>query len=544
MDNGAAGQPLNPEDDVCQVQVTVTTTAGTSATSDILPPYEGPFLFDSMGAEVLPSGCGCEDEPRPNEYDYVPLPTITGTSTSLSEPASLASEFGGASTNIVEVTGTGMDPLTSSYALLSGGGPFNENSIIYPLEESGTSMVLDMPALVAPGGTPSTEPVGLTVGFGSVAGTSTQNGTIYYAGVPDVSAVVNTSNSHTLNGVYGAPDTGGAPLQISGSGFEQAIAPILFLDNITDLSVGTQYTFTVNSDNAVTTESVAQNPGLMDVEVCSNTGCSSSNPGDELMVYAPGAPVVTGVTPSSGPAQGGTAVVISGQNLGCAVAATFGSAQATGVANEQALLQCGTTGLVDATSPPGKPGSKVAVKVETAESVLAPSTPASQATFSYTGKAGSPVITSANAASAQVGKAFSFTVTTSGNGAISLTESGPLPRGVTLTPQSGRALIHGTPGAGTGGIYYLNLIATSNAGSATQAFTLTVGQTPVITAPSSDSVVLGAPATITVTTAGYPTAAVSISAGPCRPVSVPATGPMASWSSRGPPSRGHWATTR
>ena len=54
--------------------------------------------------------------------------------------------------------------------------------------------------------------------------------------------------------------------------------------------------------------------------------------------------------------------------------------------------------------------------VQTAESVLAPSTPVSQATFSYTGKAGSPVITSADSANAQVGKAFSFTITTCGNG--------------------------------------------------------------------------------------------------------------------------------
>ena len=514
VDNGATGQPLNPDQDVCQVEVTVTTHAGTSATAAPLPPYEGPLVFDSMGGEVLPSGCGCEDQPQTDEYDYVPLPTITGVSTVLSDPASLASEFGGATTNIVEVTGTGLDPLTASYALLSGGGPFNENSIIYPLEESGTSMVLEAPALLPSGGTPTTEPVNLTVGFGSIAGTSTENGSLIYAGVPSVTGVVNTSNSRTLNGVYGAPDTGGAPLQINGSGFEQTFGPIGFVDNVTGFSLGTQYTYTVNSDSEVTTESVAQNPALVDVELCSNTGCSFSPPGDELMVYAPGAPIVTGVTPSSGPASGGTSVVISGQNLGCAVAATFGSAQATGVANEPALLQCGTTGLIDATSPPGKPGSKVAVTVQTAESVLAPSTPVSQATFSYTGKAGSPVITSADSANAQVGKAFSFTVTTSGNGTISLTEAGPLPGGVTFTPQSGgSALIHGTPGAGTGGIYYFNLIATSHAGSATQAFTLTVGQAPVITAPSSQNVVLGAPATITVTTTGYPTPVVSISAG-------------------------------
>ena len=57
--------------------------------------------------------------------------------------------------------------------------------------------------------------------------------------------MVNTSNSRTLNGVYGAPDTGGAPLQINGSGFEQTVGPIGFVDNITGFSLGTQYTYTV-----------------------------------------------------------------------------------------------------------------------------------------------------------------------------------------------------------------------------------------------------------------------------------------------------------
>jgi subtilase family serine protease len=514
VDNGATGQPLNPEQDVCQVEVTVTTQAGTSATADILPPYEGPLIGDSMGAVVVPPGCGCEEEPQPSEYDYVPLPTITGVSTQLSIPASLASEFGGATTNVVEVTGTGMDPLTASYALLSGGAPFNENSIAFPLQDSGTFMILEAPALLPPGGAPSTEPVDLTVGFASLAGTSTENGAIIYAGVPSVTSVANTSNPRTLNGTYGAPDTGGAPLQINGSGFDQTVGPIGFVDDISGFSLGTQYNYTVSSDSAVTTHSVAQNPALVDVELCSNTSCSFSPPSDELMVYPPGAPVVTSVSPASGPASGGTSVVIGGQNLGCAVAATFGSAQATGVANETALLDCGATGLVDATTPAGKPSAKVPVKVETAESVLAPSTPVNQATFSYTGAPGSPVITSASSASALVGSPLSFTVTTSGSGAISVSQSGPLPGGVTFTPEAGgTALIHGTPGAGTGGTYYFNLAATSHAGSATQAFTLTVDQAPAITAPASDTVTLGAPVTITLTSMGYPIPAVSVSAG-------------------------------
>ncbi len=211
VDNGALGQPLNPQQDVCQVEVTVTTPGGASATVSPLPPYEGPFNFDSMGVSVLPPDCGCEQAPQPDEYDYAPVPTVTSVSTVLSNPVSLASEFGGATTNVVVVTGTGMDPLTANYALFSTGGPFDEDSIVLPLQESGTSTVLELPALLPTGATPTTQPVSATVGFSSIAGTSTENGTAYYAGVPDATSVVNTSNPRTLNGVYGAPDTGGGP---------------------------------------------------------------------------------------------------------------------------------------------------------------------------------------------------------------------------------------------------------------------------------------------------------------------------------------------
>ena len=71
--------------------------------------------------------------------------------------ADLASEFGGAPSNVVTVTGTGLDPLTLSYATL--GLPLSENSIFYPLQDGGTFMVLGAPAIAA-SGEATTEPVG------------------------------------------------------------------------------------------------------------------------------------------------------------------------------------------------------------------------------------------------------------------------------------------------------------------------------------------------------------------------------------------------
>ena len=102
-------------------------------------------------------GCNCEDEPQTTEYDYVPLPTVTSVSTGTpadlpANAADLASEYGGAPSNVVTVTGTGLDPLTLSYATL--GLPLSENSVFFPVQESGTSMVLVAPAMPRPGRRP------------------------------------------------------------------------------------------------------------------------------------------------------------------------------------------------------------------------------------------------------------------------------------------------------------------------------------------------------------------------------------------------------
>jgi IPT/TIG domain/Putative Ig domain len=255
------------------------------------------------------------------------------------------------------------------------------------------------------------------------------------------------------------------------------------------------------------------------VFLCSTTGCDPNPPADELLVYPPGDPVVTSVTPSSGPPSGGTAVVISGQNLGCAISVSFGSVVAESFANDPALLDCGTTGLVDATSPSGTPATRVPVTVQTAESFFTGDTGSSSALFDYTGAPGSPVITSDSSATAQVGMSFAFTVTTSGNPPIFVSESGPLPNGVRFRSfghgtAAGTALLEGTPSYGSGGIYYFALTAANRAGSSTQAFTLTVNQTANFSpGRSAYTVQEGEPATIELASTGYPTPAVSITAG-------------------------------
>ena len=366
----------SPSTDVCQVQVQVTNAKGSSTNGDILPPYEGPVLVPTtMAVPAVPAGCGCEEMPAPTEYDYVPAPTVTSVSTSAG-PASYADEFGG---TVITVTGTGFDPLTLDWA--NFGPPdqaFSINPCINPicLYLTGTEMQIMAPPVVAPDGSPSVETMTLPFSVKSIAGQANSL-PVTYAGVPTVTSVT------TASGLPGAVDTGGTALTLGGSGFSDAAGPIVFEDNLTPYSLGTQYTYAVTSDTSLSTETVQQNPALVDVEVCTATGCSFNPPDDLLIVFPPGNPQVTAVKPKSGPAAGGTAVVIRGQNLGCVTGVFFGSVAAATFSNEQAILDCGSTTRIDVTAPPGTAGTKVPVTVTTVESAVTGGQPTTTASFKY-----------------------------------------------------------------------------------------------------------------------------------------------------------------
>jgi large repetitive protein len=122
-----------------------------------------------------------------------------------------------------------------------------------------------------------------------------------------------------------------------------------------------------------------------------------------------------------------------------------------------------------------------------------------------------PAITSVNSATFTVGTAGSFSVTTSGFPAPSLSESGTLPGGVTFVDNgNGAGILSGTPAAGSGGTYSFSVKAHNGIGSdATQAFTLTVDQAPAITSANIATFSVGAAGTFTVTTTGFPAPALS-----------------------------------
>jgi len=120
-------------------------------------------------------------------------------------------------------------------------------------------------------------------------------------------------------------------------------------------------------------------------------------------------------------------------------------------------------------------------------------------------------LTSANSTKFTVGTAGTFSVTTTGFPAPSLTETGALPTGVTFVDnKNGTATIAGTPAAATGGTYSLTIKAHNGIGTdATQSFTLTVDQAPAITSATSTTFTVGTVGTFSVTTTGFPTPSLS-----------------------------------
>ena len=193
-----------------------------------------------------------------------------------------------------------------------------------------------------------------------------------YAGIPTVTGV--TATGGPAAGEPAGPSTGGTPIDVTGTGFANQVLGLLFVDSFSPFSIGTQYMFTAHSDTDITSTTVPQNPAVVDVEVCTVTGCSPPSPRespvDVFFLYPPGDPKVDSIDPASGPANGGTLVTITGQNLGCVTSVSFGKWHATKVSNSVALLDCGSTTQVTVTAPPGKVGKSVRVTVTTVESDL------------------------------------------------------------------------------------------------------------------------------------------------------------------------------
>ena len=121
-----------------------------------------------------------------------------------------------------------------------------------------------------------------------------------------------------------------------------------------------------------------------------------------------------------------------------------------------------------------------------------------------------PAFTSGSTATAAYGAAFTFTVTTTGDPAPTITRTGRLPSGVRFTDnKDGTATISGTPRKAAAGVYPLTLTARNKYGTATQAFTLTVTRAPAIQKIRTIRARVGAALRLTIRATGYPAPALA-----------------------------------
>ena len=138
-------------------------------------------------------------------------------------------------------------------------------------------------------------------------------------------SVISRADHFTYNGavVTGispttGPGTGGASVIITGAGFTGATSVKFGATNAT--------TFTINSDTQITATSPAGS-GVVDVTVATPVGGTSATSNADHFTYVP-VPTITGVSPNTGPATGGTSVIITGTGFTGASAVKFGGANA------------------------------------------------------------------------------------------------------------------------------------------------------------------------------------------------------------------------
>ncbi|WP_421405413.1 putative Ig domain-containing protein [Agrobacterium fabrum] len=254
---------------------------------------------------------------------------------------------------------------------------------------------------------------------------------------------------------------GGETVTLTGSGFTGA----------TSVTIGgrSATSFTVVSDTTIEMVTPATVAGSHTVTVSTPVGQASQSGGFTSSSWS-SAPIVTGISPDSGTASGGTSVTISGMGFSTATGVNFGGVSATS-------FTVVSDGQIDAVTPAHALGL-VGVEVTSAGGD-------SELTDSFTYLA--PTITlipSAGALpSAQAGAAYSQSVTASGGTAsyaYSLT-NGALPSGVTISAGGG---ISGTP-VEVGAFSFTITATDANGHLGTAAYTLNVSAPSIIVSPST-----------------------------------------------------------
>ena len=281
-----------------------------------------------------------------------------------------------------------------------------------------------------------------------------------YKYVPSVTSVSPTSD----------PTTGGTTVTINGTGFTGA----------TGVSFGgTAATFSVKSSSQISATAPAGAGGTVDITVTTPGGTSATSTNDQYTYVTP--PTVTRVSPSSGPAAGGTSVTIAGTNFTGATAVSFG-----GTAASTYTVTSATS--ITATSPAGSGAVDVTVTIPGGGT----SATNSSDVFKYV-----PSVASVSPASGPTAGGTSITINGTGfTGATAVSFGGTAASAYSVNSSSKITATAPTESAGTIDVTVTTPGGTSATGAADQ-FTFVAPPTVTSASPSAGPTAGGTSVTIT-----------------------------------------------
>ena len=428
------------------VSSSVTVSSGGIASS---PDSLAPGTYSVAGTDCTSTTAGgtCSSSGSNGYWGFM-LSASPSTVTAVS-PSS--GPVGGGTT--VTITGTGF----STGATVN----FGANAATGFTFNSPTSITATSPAGTA-------GPVDVTVTVdGSTSVTSSVDQFTYLA-APTVTAISPSTG----------PAAGGTVVTITGTGFVSG-ARVNFGAN-----AATEVTF--NNSTSITATSPAGS-GTVAVTVATSGGTSATSSAPDF-VYGV-SPTVTGISPSSGRAVGGTVVTISGIGFVSGATVNFGANAATGV-----IFDSSTS--MTATSPAGS--GTVAVTVTTSGGT---SPTSSLADFTYNAV---PTVT---AISPENGPAAGgTTVTITGTGFVSgATVDFGANRGTSATvSSSGDSITVGSP-AGVAGTVYVTVTTPGGTSTASSVAEFNYTVVPVVSALSPSSGPASGGTTVTITGTGFVT---------------------------------------
>jgi hypothetical protein len=409
-------------------------------------------------------------------YDAsVPLAGITPTTSGGSQTYfSIAMLLSAAAAPPATPTVTGVSPTSGSTAggtsvAITGTNFSDASAVTFGSTNATSYTVTDTSHITAtsPAGSAGTVHVTVT----NTAGTSSTSSAdqFTYDALPTVTGISPTS------GVA----AGGTSVTITGTNFVSG-ATVNFGAN---LATGVS----VTNSTTITATSPAGSAGTVDVTVTTPGGTSTTGSGDKYTYYA--LPTVTGISPTSGVAAGGTSVAITGTNFSAVSAVKFGSTNATSYTVTD-------TSHITATSPAGSAGTVHVTVTNTAGT----SATSGADQFTYVAPPAAPTVTGVSPMSGTTAGGTSIAITGTNFSAVSAVKFGST--NATSYTVTNSTTITATSPAGSAGTVHVtvtNTAGTSATSGADQFTYVAPPAAPTVTgvSPTSGSTAGGTSVTIT-----------------------------------------------